>query len=576
MLLQLHIKNVAVIDEVDISFEEGLNVLTGETGAGKSILIDAINMVLGGRISRDLIRSGEKKAVVEALYQFNTAVVGDLLETLGIKAEDDHTLVISREITTSGRSVCRVNGCMVNLSVLKDIGCLIVNIHGQHDNQALLQWENHIDFLDKYAGKQFLALKKEYRHMFEEVSSIKGQIRKMTGDERERERKIDLLKFQLEEINQAKLQRGEEEEIDRQRLLLGNAEKLMTVTSNAYDTLYAGTQAGVAVHDQLAEVLKSLGEVKQFDPKLEGYYIILEEVGYQLDELVHDLRDYRDQLEFDPDMLATLEQRMDLIYKLKRKYGSTIEEILAYRDRIQQEFEALSVSEETLKELGIRLEQYTKKLKSSAEALSRHRIEVAQNLQQKIMSELQDLDMAKTSFEVRIEKEYDQSGDYKFSQVGFDKVEFLISTNPGEPLKPLVKVASGGEMSRIMLAIKTVLADTDEVNTLIFDEIDMGVSGRAAQKIAEKLSLVAYQKQVLCITHLPQIASMADHHYLIEKNVIDDKSNTNVHKLSVQHRKKELARIIGGAVMTDLTLKNAEEMISIAEELKQTVKTMNN
>lgn len=569
MLLQLHIENVAVIDEVDVHFKEGLNILTGETGAGKSIIIDSINMVLGERTSRDLIRSGEEKAVVEALFQINSEAVVQQLREFGLEVEEDNTLLISRQMTAGGRNVCRVNGNMVTSTILKEISKYIVNIHGQHDNQALLDWENHVEFLDKYAGESLLKLREQYRQVFNESNRIKSEIKRISGDEREKERRLDLLKFQIEEIDKAKLMKGEEEELESQRLILGNAEKLISATTNAYERLYGGGQVGTSIHDSLANVLQELGEVKQFDDKLEKYYTTLEEISFQLDELVHDIRDYRDHVEFDPDALEQIEQRIDLIYRLKRKYGGSVEEILEYRNKIAQEMEEMMCGEEKLNVLQAHLEENNKKMAQLAEDLFNRRVEAAQSLQQKIMKELQDLNMEKTTFKVQVEKEYDSSGHYKFSQQGMDRIEFLISTNPGEPLKPLVKIASGGEMSRIMLAIKTVLADTDVVNTLIFDEIDMGVSGRAAQKIAEKLYLIGKKKQVLCITHLPQLASMADYHYLIEKNIVGEKSHTTVQQLSDQHRKKELARIIGGAVMTDLTLKHAEEMISIADEIKK-------
>ncbi len=566
MLFQLHIENVAVIDKVDVTFENGLNILTGETGAGKSIIIDSINMVLGERTSRDLIRSGENKAIVEALFYIHSTSVKQLLEELGIELEDNDMLVISREMMVGGRNVCRVNGRIVTSSVLKDIGKNIVNIHGQHDNQNLLQQEKHIAFLDKYAGEKFLQLKEQYTQLYEETERIKAEINQIGSDEREKERKIDLLRFQLDEINDAKLSIGEEEELNSQRLVLSNAEKLMVAASNTYEKLYAGGQKGHSIYDALGEVLNELGQVKQYDAKLEKYYQSLEEVSYQLDEVVHDIRDYRDRLEFEPNILEELEQRLDLIFKLKRKYGESIEQILNYRDEIEAELNGIIHSEEQLEQLESQCNKNIQMLKTQAEALSHQRIACAKSLQQKVMTELKELDMAKTIFEVYIEKEID--GDYKYTKHGIDKVEFLISTNPGQPLKPLIKIASGGEMSRIMLAIKTVLADTDEVGTLIFDEIDMGVSGRAAQKIAEKLYLVSKKKQVLCITHLPQIASMADEHYLIVKDIQADNSHTMVKRLNDQNRKEAVARIIGGAVLTDLTLKNAEEMIALANELK--------
>ncbi|MDK2798688.1 MAG: repair protein RecN [Clostridiales bacterium] len=569
MLSQLHIENVAIINTIDVEFEKGLNILTGETGAGKSIIIDSINMILGERTSRELIRSGAKKAIVEALFHVSSEDTVNLLEQSGIELEEDNTLLISREIIYSGKNACRINGRIVTSSMLKEIGRLLVNIHGQHDNQALLQWEKHIEFLDRYAGSKLIEIKSQYQKVYEQVNRIRAEIRRISGDERERERKLDLLKFQLEEIEKANLQKGEEEELTSKKLFLSNTEKLITAISNVYSILYSGNRTSASVHDNIADALKNLGEVEQFDPQLKQYYKTLETITYELDELVHDIREYRDNLEYDPGLLETLEQRLDLIFKLKRKYGSSIEEILEYKNKIRKEFQDLLNSEEKLKALNLELDKNMRELEELADKLFQLRVEAAQMLEKAIVNDLRDLDMNKVKFKVQVKKIYNKLGDYEFSMNGYDRVEFLISTNPGEPVKPLVKIASGGEMSRIMLAIKTILADIDNVNTLVFDEIDIGVSGRAAQKIAEKLSRIAQKKQVLCITHLPQIASMADHHYLIEKNMANDQYSTTVQKLTSHNRKEELARIIGGAVITDLTLKHAEEMIDIANKIKQ-------
>ncbi|NLY43560.1 MAG: DNA repair protein RecN [Clostridiaceae bacterium] len=567
MLSQLHIENVAIVDKIDICFEKGLNVLTGETGAGKSIIIDSINMVLGERTSRDLIRSGEDKAVVEALFYVDSESACEMLAQMGIELDDDRALLISREITATGRNVCRVNGRIVTSAMLREISKYLVNIHGQHDNQALLQWDKHIEFLDRYAGDELLKIKEDYQQVYEKIRGLENEMRKISGDERELERKIDLLQFQLEEIEKAKLKPGEEEELTSQRLLMSNTEKIMQSVSNAYDILYTGSRS-TSVYDGISEALKNLGEVERFDERLRKFYKALEDISYQLDDVIRDIRDYRDYLEYDPALLESIEQRLDLLFKLKRKYGSTIEEVLDYCNKVKKELEDIFNREERRKKLEGEIEKYTNRLEQLGEMLSQCRKEAAKELEQKIINELKDLDMNKVRFKVKVDKMWDKSGSIEFTRQGCDRVEFLISTNVGEQLKPLAKIASGGEMSRIMLAIKTVLADADEVNTLIYDEIDIGVSGRAAQKIAEKLSYAAQKKQILCVTHLAQIACMADHHYLIEKNTHENRSITSVQKLTLQNRKKELARIIGGAAITDLTLKNAEEMIRMAEEVK--------
>ncbi len=599
MLYRLHIENVAVIDEVDVEFSEGFNVLTGETGAGKSIIIDSINMVLGERTSRDLIRSGKDKALVEALFYLESEVLRELSKILNLDLEmdanandnansdsegdgdsargnvvvngdaDDNAFIVTREIASNGRNVCKVNGRIVTSSILKDIGRIIVNIHGQHDNQALLQSDKHIDFLDSYAGKGLLDIKKEYKKLYDETNKIKSEIKSISIDEREKERRIDLLSFQLKEINSAKLISGEEEALETSLKLSSNSEKIMSVVSDAYEKLYSGSHSVSPVHDNLAAIIKELSEIVSFDSELQRYYEGLEEISYQIDEFANEIREYRDRFEFDPSQLQALEQRMDVIFKLKRKYGSSIDEVLQYGDDIEAELQEITFAEENLQKLSEQLEENIKLMTMYANKMSENRQKASAILGENIIAELKDLDMAGTVFEVNIEKCVDVNGRMSFTGDGIDKIEFIISTNPGEPLKPLSKIASGGEMSRIMLAIKKVLADTDRVNTLIFDEIDNGVSGRAANKIANKLSFVSKNKQVLCITHLPQIASMADHHYLIQKNVIDEKSSTIVKKLDNSSRKNEIARIIGGETLTDLALKHAEEMINIANKNKQ-------
>jgi len=569
MLSQLHIENIAVISSTDINFHEGLNILTGETGAGKSIIIDSINMILGERASRDLIRTGKDKAIVEALFYISSRDVIERLAEMGIEVEEDGSLLISRELTSSGKNICRINGRMVTTTMLRNIGKFIVNIHGQHDNQELLQPDKHVEYLDRFGGEELLEAKKAYESAYRDFNNVRNEIKRLSGDDRERERKIDLLQFQLEEIENAKLKPGEEEELSEQRRFLSNAEKIISSVNRIYELLYTGGNRGLSVQDGFAEILKEFEEVVKYEPKLAEHYKNLEEIGYQIQEIAYDLRDYRDNFEYDQSMLESVEQRLDTIFKLKRKYGATIDEILEYRDKIKNELEEILSSEERLHELHKKLEDTLKILEEFGNKLSFYREKAASVLREKVMNELKELDMDKVQFQVDVKKQYNQNREIQFYANGCDKVEFLISTNPGEPLKPLIKIASGGELSRIMLAIKTVLADSDEVNTLIFDEIDTGVSGRAAQKIAEKLSHIGQKKQVLCITHLAQIASMADYHYLIEKNIYKEEANTTVKLLNAEKRKEELARIIGGAEITDLTLQHAEEMIQMADKLKQ-------
>ncbi len=572
MLTLLHIENIAVVERADIEPGPGLNILTGETGTGKSIIIDSINIILGERISRKIIRTGTEKAYVEALFQINSNEINNILLKNGIQPEEDNTILISKEITTKSRSTCRINGHIVTLSMLRKIGSLIVNIHGQHDNQDLLQIDKHIIFLDKYGGDEVLSTKSQYTEVYMQVLNLKEKINKINYNEREKERTKDLLKFQLNEIKDAYLKVNEEEELNKSKNILINSEKILKTVSDAYDYIYSGSQKGISIYDMISEVLNNFNDVKHLDTILEGYFDKIENISYELNDIANEIRNYRDGFEYNPELINTIEERLDLIFKLKRKYGSSIKEILQYADEVEIQLNDLLNASENIKELKEKLALKTVELEKLANKLYKNRIKAGLELEKKVIDQLKDLDMDKINFKVKIEQRYGPEKDYLYTKTGYDKVEFLISTNPGEPLKPLSEIASGGEMSRIILAIKTIIADIDDVNTLIFDEIDIGVSGRAAQKIAEKLSTIAIKKQVLCITHLPQIASMADNHYLIEKETINNKTTTSVIRLDDKEREKELARIIGGIKITELTLKHAEEMIILAKATKKSLK----
>jgi len=558
MLMKLHIKNIAVIDEVDVEFQKGFNVLTGETGAGKSIIIDSINMVLGERTSRDLIRSGEQKAVVEALFEIDSIEVINAICELGVEALSGEVLIY-RDLNTDGKGNCRINGQMVTAGMIKEIAKLIINIHGQQDNQALLIPSKHTDFLDSYAG--IMPLRQQYKNIYDITGQIKNEIESFSLNEQEKERKIDLLQFQIDEIYSTQLKIGEEEQLVERKIFLNSASKISEVLESSRNVLYDGSGENSSVHDLLSKVVRDYSEIAGFDEKLQGFYSRLETICIDLDDVIYQIRDYADNIEFTSNELDSIEARLDSIYKLKRKYGGSISEILAYLDSIQDELEQITQSDERIHKLQKDLEQNLEKQEKIAQEIHLHRVDSAKTLEQKVMSELSDLDMNKVEFKVNIEK----SG---FNQNGYDNIEFLISTNIGDSLKPLSKIASGGEMSRIMLAIKSILADTDNVSTLIFDEIDTGVSGRAAQKIAEKIDKISRKKQILCITHLAQIASMAGTHFLIEKSVSDEKTKTSVLQLSLSEREDELARIIGGAKITDLTLQNAREMLQLANKVR--------
>lgn len=561
MLSSLHIKNVAVIDETDAVFGGGFNVLTGETGAGKSIVIDSINMILGERATRELVRHGEKKALVQAVFSVSSPKVLDTVCSMGFEAEDGE-LLLSREISADGRSTCRIGSQLATSSSLRELGRYLLNIHGQHDNQFLLSTAHHIEFLDGFAGEECLECRKAYREQYERYTSLKATIASLETDETEKNRQIDLLRYQIEEIEKAALQPGEEEQLSERHKVASNAEKILESLSEAYSILYDGE---VTVYDGLSSVSKLVSGVGDCDSALAKTGEDLSDILYQVSDIASQLRAFRDSLDFDPFYLQQLEQRQQEIFSLKRKYGGSIEEILSYLEQMKRELSHLESAEEDLALLQTQLSEVRDSLTRTAAKLSSLRHTAASRLCSLVEAELSDLDMQKTQFSVQMESEEE------FHANGCDRVEFLISTNPGEPLKALSKIASGGELSRIMLALKSVLAESDAVETLIFDEIDTGVSGRAAQKIALKLCQIARHKQVICITHLAQIASMADHHYLIEKDTTHSSSSTHIRLLEDDMRCDELSRMIGGLSITETAKRHATEMLALARETKEKI-----
>lgn len=560
MLRSLSIKNIALIDQVQVNFSEGLNILTGETGAGKSIIIDSINTILGSRVSKDLIRTGQDSAVVETLFDLEDTKTLELFKERGF-VEDDTQIVVSREFNLQGKNICRINGRLVNVSMLKELGQSLIDLHGQHDNQSLLNAGVHIDLLDSFGGDKGSQLHKGYFEIYNKVKEIKNKVEELGGDSRERERKRDLLKFQLEEIESLNLKIGEDKELEEQKTIMSNAEKMILSVEESYNILYEGGR-GQSILDGLNLVLKELENIKRFDFKVSSYIEKVQSIYYSTEDIVHDIRDYKATLEFDPRELENIEERLDNIFKLKRKYGQSIEEILAYRDEVEKELLELEGSQDKLDGYNKELEELNILMREKAEDLSKLRKSAAVELEKRIVVELDDLEMKRVRFKVQFEQ-----GEY--TSKGIDKIEFLISPNAGEELKPLLKIASGGEMSRIMLAIKTILADVDEIHTLIFDEVDSGVSGKVAQMVGQKLSHIAKNHQVLCITHLPQIAAMSDSHYLIEKSIEGEKTNTNIRHLDFEGKKQEIARILGGVKITQTTLLHAQEMIEDAQERKK-------
>jgi DNA repair protein RecN (Recombination protein N) len=570
LLQQLEIQNIALIEKISIEVGKGLNVLTGETGAGKSIIIDSINAILGGRLSKDLIRTGKDKASVEAVFQIENKNIEDLIKEIGVEPEEDGTLIISREFTLAGKNSCRINGKMVTVSMLKELGSRLIDVHGQHDNQSLLRTESHIDLLDSFGASRINDLKDKYTALLGEYKNIKGKIRSLAGDKNDREKKMDFLRFQIDEIKKSKLKIGEDEELNRQRNVLSNAERIIEALSGVYENIFSGNNIKSSVYDSLSDAISQLNSISKLDEKYGKLSAKLEEISYQLDDVVEQIRKERDNTEYSPDLLEQVEERLDLIVRLKKKYGATIEEVLEYLKKSEIEYDEIIKSDEIVNELNKRLLSTSYELCSIAAQLNDERNKAAQILETQIGKELEELEMKKAQFKVSIEfnSEKDENDEYKFWVNGLNKVEFLISPNAGEPLKPLSKIASGGEMSRIMLAIKTILANVDDIPTLIFDEIDIGISGKAAQKVAEKLSIISGNHQVLCVTHLAQIACMADEHFQIEKQSADNLTKTSVQRINGKEIKNEIARILGGSNISDITLKHAEEILGNAKKFK--------
>ena len=565
MLLQLDIRNVALIDEISVELGEGLNVLTGETGAGKSIIIDSINAVLGDRVSKDIIRTGSDKAFVEAVFRVDAERVRDILSDMGMEPEEDGTLILSREITQSGRNTCRINGRMVSVSFMKAIGERLIDIHGQHDNQSLLKTEHHIELLDLFAGESIQNLLREYANLLDQYKDVVKKLKALSGDPGERERKMDLLRFQIDEIKKARLKDGEEEELNKQKMLLANAEKISDTLAQVYDMLVSGETAGKSAIDAMNESLSHLSSVSRLDSSYDNIYRRLEDIVYQLDDLAADIRKNQESIEYNPESLNEVEERLDLIYRLKRKYGKGINEIHQFCEEAEKQLEEIEKSEEIARLLAEKQTELETQLYLTSCKLNAERVRAASVLESRIGRQLDDLEMRNAKFKVDIQFDADNSSGRKYGPNGLDKVEFLISPNLGEPLKPLAKIASGGEMSRVMLAIKTILADVDRMPTLIFDEIDTGISGKAAQKVGEKLSYISAKHQVLCVTHQAQIASIADHNYLIEKVTAENSTRTKIMLLDSEKKVKEIARLIGGEI-TETSLKHAEEMIKTAKK----------
>ena len=547
MLSLLHIENIAVIERADISFDQGFNVLTGETGAGKSIVIDAISAILGERAYRDMIRTGTNAASVRAVF----TDVPELSWFADNGVEYDPETVIQRQIYLDGKNICRVNGSLVSVSILRKLGIQLINIHGQHDSASLFDEDNHLTFLDAFGDNEIL--RSDYAEKYAEVAKLRRQIDGMTMDESEKLRRMETLKYQIAEIEKADLEAGEDEALEARRKILQNAEKLSDGMEEAVACLYGDDDSDGAA-GLLAQAEHALARLSRFTDAYAQLHEKVADLMYQVQDAAEEVRDARDDLSYSADELEEIESRLDVIHKLRRKYGVTCADILEYLDKAKKELDEIEFADDHLERLKKKLAKAEKTAWDAALTLRQNRKATAEAMSERILTELAQLDMPRVQFSCEF-TELELTGN------GADAVAFYMSANAGEALKPLSKVASGGELARIMLAMKNVLAERDQVNTLIFDEVDTGVSGRAAQKVAEKLRSVAAHKQVLCVTHLPQLAALANTHLLIAKSERDGRTYTTVTPLDIEGRKKELARIIGGTNITETTLKSAEEML---------------
>ncbi len=547
MLYKLLISDVAVISQAEVNLDFGFNVLTGETGAGKSLIVDSLNFVLGERGSRELIRYGEKRAKVEALFCLDDETK-TTLEAICCSI-DGNELLLSRELFADGRNVCKINGSLTTVSGLKDIGNMLVNIHGQHDGQRLLSKAHHRDYIDSYAANTKEL--ENYKKLYSEITKAESELIKIKSDESEKMKRLDILNYWADEINNANLTEGEDETLTAKRQVMRNSEKLKSSVSTAYNILYGADEA---VCSALSTAFSEVKKAADMDSSLSEILDSLSDTLYKIEDCSRELADYGESLEYDPSQLSEVEERLDLIYKLRMKYGNTIEEIIKYGENAEKEASEIEMSTQRAKELEAFIENKRAELSDAAEKLTKTREKAAGDMEKKVLSELSYLDMEKVKFSVSVKQT-------EYSSHGADDVEFLISTNPSQPLNSLAKIASGGEMSRICLAIKTVLSDSDNVTTMVFDEIDTGISGKAAEKAGRKMKQLGERRQVICITHLPQIAALADNHYLIKKTLSGNTFMADVQLLDIDGRTKEVARIISGESISENAIKTAHEMI---------------
>ena len=549
MLVLLKIRNIALIDELTIEFEDGMNCLTGETGAGKSIIIDSI---------------GCESAYTEGVFYTEDRAVSEFLKELGIEEEEDHTLILQRELSVSGRNVCRINGRLTAASMLRQLGSLLIDIHGQNDNQSLMKSSSHIALLDAFGRSELDAQKSSYLEMLGKFKDLRSSLNKFSGDPKERQRLADLYSYQINEIDSSDIYIGEDAELNEKRMILANSVKI-TESLNASRSIISGDDySDSSVTDMLSSVKSLLSSIAPYSEEYAGILSRVEEVFYVIEDIASDIRSAADKVVFDKSELEETEERINNINRLKRKYGSDIEQILEYADNTRRLLEELLSGEENVEKILKELERMNEDMKAVCEDLSFARAKTAKILENKVENELESLEMSKTKFkaDIIINDDRDSDGYYAFTNDGLDKVEFMISANPGEPLKPLSRTASGGELSRIMLAVKTVLADVDEIPTLIFDEIDTGISGIAAKSVAQKLRAISEKHQVICVTHHAQIAAAADNNILISKSFNGTGTDTSVKTLDYEGKVREISRLLDGDTESEITATHAKELIS--------------
>ncbi len=540
MISTLHIKNVGIIDDITINLNEGLNILTGETGAGKTLIIDSLQIISGGRFSKEMIRKGEEFSYVEvSMY---------LPEN---KQNIEENVVVSREIYSNGRNTCKINGRLVSVTELKNFMQTIIDIHGQHENQTLLDTSMHIKYLDGMANKEIFKFKEEYNVLYQRYNELKKEILLNFGDDKEKQRELDLLKYQKNEIEEAKLKEGEEEELEQTRTKMLNSEK---ISKNLNE---ANSRINESAIDSISLAIRAMEKIEEIDTKYEKSLNSLKSIYYDIQELSRDIEEYSEEAYFDEEERSKVEERLDIIYMLKRKYGNSINEIIKYNAEVNERIDKIENSEEYVNNLKNELKKVKEQMKKIASEMTKIRNEYSIKLENKINKELAELEMQNAKFSIKIEQEE------KFGINGLDKIEFMISTNIGEDRKPLAKIASGGEMSRIMLAIKKVIADIDEVYTMVFDEIDTGISGIAANSVGEKLKCISKKHQVLCVTHLANIAAKGDYNYYINKEAKENRTKTTIKTLNEEETIKEIARIASGDI-NDITLEHAKNLRKIA------------